>query len=94
MEKIGSWWHSLSEGWKGVLVIVSVGTAAASLAIGFMEYKGLPARVSVNEAEIELLQEAGERRDRDVADTSRKLDRVICLLEAQAAARDPIGCSR
>ena len=80
--------------WKGVLVLIAVGAATVSMTIGFVEYKGLPARVLINERNISELRMQGQQRDLGIQETGRKLDRVICLLEAANANTDPIGCSR
>lgn len=89
--------------WKQVVEFRSAGAVAAALvglgfalAVAFLGYIGLPERVSAiegaNQRQDSTLVEVQRRES--VAD--RKLDRVLCLVEAIAAEQDPVarGCVR
>lgn len=91
---VADWWSGLSDMWKGLLVLIAVGAAAVSLTIGFLEYKGLPARVLINERNITELRMQGQQRDIGLQELNGKMDRMLCYQEARENGTSAAGCNR
>lgn len=101
MATVAEWWGGLSEAGKGLSVLTAAFGAATALVVALNTYLGLPARVEeqaieiqLHDTRIEVLEDAGLRRERGIAATNEKLDRVLCILEAQQAGTNALGCSR
>ena len=99
--RIGDVWESMSNFWKGAVVLFAVAVGSFSLALNFIEYKNLPTRVtnlevvdSLVRVELNEMRRLGWQRDRAIDEVVDRLDRVLCYQEAMASESSALRCSR